>query len=522
MSDTPEITEVDARKIIDDILSGKIKDKVALRKAKIKLSRESKLSGIISNSKIYEHATETEKNNLGILVRKPVRTISGVAVVAVMCRPGKCPGNCIYCPDFNGAPRSYTGKEPAAMRAERMGHDPFKQVEHRMFQLGEIGHKTSKVELIIMGGTFPSEDWAYQQEFVKRCFDAMNGSCSSDLKSAQVLNEMSEHRCVGLTIETRPDFSKREQIDRFLELGATRVELGVQTTSDEIYRKVNRGHTVLDVIESTRQLKDAGYKVCYHYMPGLLVDAEEDIKRFSALFDNPDFRPDMLKIYPTLIIKGTKLYDMWKKGEYTPYDNEEAVSVIARMKAVVPSYVRIMRVQRDIPAYNIESGSSWGNLREVVAKKCDELSIKCKCIRCREAGHSLYKKNIRSVDLKMYVDKYEASGGVEFFISKEDKGVGILEGYLRMRYPSGSFRAEIDKDTAIVRELKVVGAVVPVGEKGASIQHKGLGGELMTRSEEIAKADGKKKMVVISAVGTRKYYEKLGYVLDGPYMSKKL
>ncbi|NOQ55784.1 MAG: tRNA uridine(34) 5-carboxymethylaminomethyl modification radical SAM/GNAT enzyme Elp3 [Nanohaloarchaea archaeon] len=522
MSDTPEITKADARKIIDDIISGKIKDKVALRKAKIKLSRESSLSGIISNSKIFEHATESEKKDLGILVRKPVRTISGVAVVAVMCRPGKCPGNCIYCPDFDGAPRSYTGKEPAAMRAERMGHDPFKQVEHRLFQLGEIGHKTSKVELIVMGGTFPSEDWEYQQEFVKRCFDAMNGSCSSDLKSAQKLNETSGHRCVGLTIETRPDFSKCEQIDRFLELGATRVELGVQTTSDEIYKKVNRGHTVLDVIESTRQLKDAGYKVCYHYMPGLLVDAEADIKLFSALFENPDFRPDMLKMYPTLIIKGTKLYGMWKKGEYTPYDNDEAVSVIARMKALVPSYVRIMRVQRDIPAYNIESGSSWGNLREVVAKKCSELDIKCKCIRCREAGHSLYKKNIRSVKPEIYIEKYDASEGVEFFISKEDKKIGVLEGYLRMRYPSGSFRPEIDKDTAIVRELKVVGATVPVGEKGVGLQHKGLGSELMRRAEEIAKADGKNKMVVISAVGTRKYYEKLGYAQDGPYMSKGL
>ncbi|MCK4808727.1 MAG: radical SAM protein, partial [Candidatus Aenigmarchaeota archaeon] len=223
----PDIAKADARKIIEDILSGKIKDKVGLRKAKIKLSRESSLSGIISNSKIFEHAAKDEKSRLGLLVRKPVRTISGVAVVAVMCKPGKCPGKCIYCPDFSGAPRSYTGKEPAAMRAQRMDHDPYRQVEHRLMQLGEIGHKTSKVELIIMGGTFPSLDWVYQKDFVKRCFDAMNGSDSPDLKTAQELNESSLHRCVGLTIETRPDFSKREQIDRFLELGATRVELGV-------------------------------------------------------------------------------------------------------------------------------------------------------------------------------------------------------------------------------------------------------------------------------------------------------
>ena len=517
-----DIAKADARQIIEEILSGKIKNKTELRKAKIRLSRESSLSGIISNSAILEHATEDEKSRLSLLVRKPVRTISGVAVVAVMCRPGKCPGKCIYCPDFSGAPRSYTGKEPAAMRAQRMDHDPYRQVEHRLMQLGEIGHKTSKVELIIMGGTFPSLDWSYQKEFVKRCFDAMNGSDSSDLKKAQELNESSLHRCVGLTVETRPDFSKREQIDRFLELGATRVELGVQTTSDDVYKKANRGHTVNDVIEATRLLKDSGYKVCYHYMPGLFVDAEKDIELFSKLFENPDFRPDMLKIYPTLIIKGTKLYDMWKRGEYKPYSNSEAIEAIARMKSLVPEYVRIMRVQRDIPAYNIESGSNLGNLREEVEKRCDELGIRCRCIRCREAGHKLYKKKVVAQNLEISVLKYEASGGVEFFISKEDKKNDVLSGYVRMRYPSDSFRPEIDSDTALIRELKVVGVMVPVGESGEGLQHKGLGVELMRKAEEIAVKDGKKKIVVISAVGTRKYYEKLGYVRDGAYMSKKV
>ncbi len=517
-----DIAKAEARKIIEDILSGKIKDKVALRKAKIKLSRESKLSGIISNSKIFEYATKDEKNSLGLLVRKPVRTISGVSIVAVMCRPGNCPGKCIYCPDFSGAPRSYTGKEPAAMRAQRMDHDPYRQVEHRLMQLGEIGHKTSKVELIIMGGTFPSLDWAYQKDFVKRCFDAMNGSDSSDLLEAQKLNETSLHRCVGLTVETRPDFSKREQIGRFLELGATRVELGVQTTSDAVYKKVNRGHTVDDVVEATRFLKDSGYKVCYHYMPGLFVDMKEDLKLFSKLFSDSDFRPDMLKIYPTLIIRGTKLYDMWKAGKYETYSNSEAIEAIAKMKSLVPRYVRIMRVQRDIPAYNIESGSNLGNLREEVDKRCSELGISCKCIRCREAGHVLYKKKIAAGSAEIVVDKYEASGGVEFFISKEDKNNDILEGYVRMRYPYKPFRSEIDKDSAIIRELKVVGATIPVGEKGDGLQHKGLGTELMCKAEDIARGDGKKKVVVISAVGTRGYYEKLGYVRDGAYMSKKV
>jgi len=230
----------------------------------------------------------------------------------------------------------------------------------------------------------------------------------------------------------------------------------------------------------------------------------------------------MLKIYPTLIIKGTKLYDLWKKGEYKPYSNSEAIEAIAKMKSLVPEYVRIMRVQRDIPAYNIESGSNLGNLREEVEKKCLELGISCKCIRCREAGHKLYKKKISSENPEISVFRYEASGGVEFFISMEDKKNDVLSGYVRMRYPLGSFRPEIDKDSALIRELKVVGATIPVGEKGEGLQHKGIGSELMVKAEEIARSDGKKKIVVISAVGTRKYYEKLGYVRDGPYMSKKV
>ncbi|MEA3229483.1 MAG: tRNA uridine(34) 5-carboxymethylaminomethyl modification radical SAM/GNAT enzyme Elp3 [archaeon] len=517
-----EIAKTDARKIIEGILSGEIKDRVGLRKAKIRHSRESKIAGIISNSMILKHASEDEKEKLWLLIRKPVRTLSGVAVAAVMCRPGKCPGRCIYCPDFSGAPRSYTGKEPAAMRAQMFDYDPFVQVSHRLSQLEEIGHKTSKVELIIMGGTFPAEDWRYQKHFVKRCFDAMNCVDSENLEDAQKFNEGSLHRCVGLTVETRPDFSKRKEIDRFLELGATRVELGVQTTSDKIYRKVNRDHTIKDVIEATQLLKDAGYKVCYHYMPGLFVGMKEDLELFSEMFSNPDFRPDMLKIYPTLIIKGTKLYDMWKKGEYKPYSNDEAAEAIARMKSVVPSYVRIMRIQRDIPAYNIESGSDLGNLREVVGKKCEELGVRCKCIRCREAGHKLYKQKIEGANFEISVQKYKAFGGVEFFVSKVDKSCDVLAGYLRMRYPYRPFRPEIDNDTAIIRELKVVGTSVPVGEKGAGLQHKGLGSELMRKAEEIACSDGMKKIAVISAVGTRKYYEKIGYVRDGAYMSKKV
>ncbi len=520
-SDHPDV-KVGSREIIDLIISGKIRNKLQLRKAKTRISRKSSFPGILGNSKILEYATEDEKKKLSLLIRKPVRTISGVAIAAVMCRPGECPGRCIYCPNFEGAPRSYTGKEPAAMRAEMFDHDPYVQMMQRLKQLEEIGHKTSKVEIIIMGGTFPSMDWGYQKNFVKRCFDALNMKNSDDLKSAQKLNETSERRCVALTIETRPDFAKKENIDKFLELGATRIEVGVQTTDDGIYEQIERGHTISDVVESTRLLKDAGFKVCYHYMPGLMVDAKRDIELFSRLFDNPDFRPDMLKIYPTLVVRGTRLHEMWKKGEYKPYSNEEAVDTISRMKELVPEYVRIMRVQRDIPAYNIEAGANLGNLREVVQKRCDELGIRCKCIRCREAGHNLYKKNKAASGLRFHTVEYDASGGREIFISEEDESGSILSGFVRMRYPSSSSRDEIDGNSAIIRELKVVGNTVPVGHKssGEGNQHKGLGKKLMSMAEQKAIKDGKQKMLVISAVGTRAYYEKIGYVREGPYMSK--
>ena len=517
-----------SRLIIADIKKGLVTNKQELRKAKIDYSRSYPLNGLIRTSSILMNLTQKERENkkiLSILTRKPIRTISGVAIVAVMCKPGECPGNCIYCPNKKEAPRSYTGKEPAAMRAAMYNYDPYEQTKNRIDVLEQIGHKTDKIELIIMGGTFPSFDYTYQKNFIKSCFDAMNKKTSESLEKAHKINETAKHRNVALTIETRPDYATDKQIDNFLQFGATRIELGVQAPSDRIYKEIERGHTLKTVIDATRNLKDAGYKICYHYMPGLAKTKEEDLKLFKSMFDNPDMRPDMLKIYPLLLIKDTKLYKEYKKGNFKPYSNEEAIEIIAEMKTLVPKYVRIMRIQRDIPAGSIEEGVTYSNLREMVEKCLTNTNRKCNCIRCREAGHLIYKKDKKDIPTgaQLHFSNYTASGGTEYFISYEDKNQEILYGYVRMRFPKDPKRPEITKDSAIIRELKVVGTTTPIGAKEEdNIQHKGIGKMLMKEAEQIAKDKKKAKMVVISAVGTREYYKKLGYIRDGCYMSKIL
>ena len=533
-----ELKKAVAREVIERIIAGKIKTSNQLNFEKHIISGKFGFSQLVRNSDILKYALPEEKSRLKLLLKKPMRTASGVAIVAVMSKPHKCPGKCIYCPQGKDAPKSYTGKEPAARRAKMFEYDPYVQVTRRIGQLDAIGHSTDKVELIIMGGTFPSLSWKYQKDFVKRCLDALNGKTSRTLKRAQEENRRAESRCVGLTIETRPDFCKNEHIDRMLELGATRVELGVQTTSDDIYKKIGRGHNVRDVVAATQLMKDSGLKVVYHIMPGLFQSPQEDLAMFKKLFSNPDFCPDMLKIYPALVIRGTKLYDLWKAKKYAPLNNADAAELVAKIKGVVPGYVRIMRVQRDIPADEIVAGVTASNLRELAQAKMKELGIKCKCIRCREWGQN---QGISIGKLTENVTEYKASGGTEYFISlddfegresskasserseRDDKSSGLLFGHLRLRVPAKPFRKELLGKTAIVRELKVFGESVPLGEtRKKALQHRGFGKRLMARAEKIAKENGAGKIAVIAALGTKDYYKKLGYCDDGVYMSKML
>lgn len=535
--------------IIKDILDGKIKNRKDLEKAKHKVCRDYQLDRFPRNSEILQIAREEDKELLiPILKKKPTRTISGVAVVAVMCPPHNCPhGRCLYCPESTIAPPSYTGEEPAALRARMYDFNPYKQVYNRLQQLKAIGHPLDKVELIIMGGTFPSRFLCFQEWFITQCLQAMTDfgvkeyKLNSDdkytkgkidiqgfqyLENVQLENENSNVRCVGMTFETRPDYSHREDVDRMLNMGVTRVELGVQTIYNFIYHRVERGHRVEDTIEATRVLKDSGIKVAMHLMPGLFSDQERDLRMFKRLFSDERFKPDMLKIYPCLVTKGSKLHELWEKGEYTPYSSEEAVKLIVEVKKILPKWVRTMRIQRDIPSQLIEAGVQKSNLGELVYNQLKKEKVQCKCIRCREVGHQAAHGIYTSKDnVQLLMEKYLASEGEEIFISMEDAPADVLLGFLRLRMPSAqAHRPEIDYESALVRELHVYGPMIPLGEREDDLwQHRGYGEELLKKAEEISREEyDKKEILIISGIGARNYYRKFGYQRKGPYMAKKL
>jgi elongator complex protein 3 len=504
--------------LLEEITSGKVADKAQLQKRKIQLCRELHMETLPPNSETLARASDEVRPLVReVLRRKPVRTLSGVAVVATMTSPAPCPhGRCTYCPGGveNASPQSYTGKEPAARRAISNNFEPRMQTAKRMEQLEAIGHATDKIDLIIMGGTFTSRPLDYQEWFVKGCFDAMNEKESLDLAEAQTFNEMAPHRCIGLTIETRPDSFDERMADHCLSLGTTRVEFGVQILDDDILRSVARGHGVKEVEAATRVTKEKGLKVCYHLMPGLPgAGPEKDIESFRMIFDDERFRPDMLKIYPTLVVKGTPLYESWMRGEYAPYDTEKATAVVADMKALTPKWARIQRIQRDIPVQLIEAGVDKSHLRELAKARLREQGRKCSCIRCREVGLNRTAPS-RLKDAEMMTTIYAASGGEERFIALELPDE-LLVGYARLRISSDGVEAHL-------RELKVFGLVAEFGKGGGEWQHRGLGKRLVAEAERQAAEAGCKEIMVTSGVGVRRYYEALGYSRSGAYMAKGL
>jgi elongator complex protein 3 len=522
------------REIIETLLCMPSATRNDVNKLKIKVAGKYGLGEVPANSELISLLTAQEaKLLLPILKRKETRGISGVTVIATMTKPFACPQSepCAYCPGgpSQGSPQSYTGHEPAAMRGAQNNFDPYLQVQSRVEQLTAIGHKVDKIELIIMGGTFPSTPLEYQTWFIQRCLDAITGKESASLEEAKANAEVSKIRNVGITVETRPDWAKRQHIDLMLDMGVTRIELGVQNPDDAIYRKVGRTHTVADVVEATRLAKDSGLKIVYHLMPGMPgSNPKKDVAAYKRVFADPDFKPDMIKIYPCLIIAGTKANEWYQNGEYQPYTTEQATEVIVEIKKIIPPWVRVMRVQRDIPARLILAGAKKGNLRELAQEKLHADGFRCQCIRCREVGHRLVVDKVKPdlEKVKIYTQTYDASEGKEVFISAEDKEKDVLLGYLRLRIPSAkAFRPEITAaSSAIVRELHVYGQLVPVGKHlDGAWQHKGFGADLLREAERLSReAFGKEKLLVISALGTRRYYRRLGYVQDGVYVSKKL
>jgi len=451
-------------------------------------------------------------------MRKSSRTISGVTPVAVMAKPMPCPGACVFCPSFEGSPKSYTPESPAVLRALSCEFDPSRQVEFRLNIFTKMGHPVDKVELIIMGGTFLASPPEYQRSFLRSCYDALNGRSSQNLEDAQRLNETAQYRCVGLCIETRPDWCNESDVKRMLEYGTTRVELGVQTLDDDIYQLVRRGHCVKDVIDATALLKKYGLKVYYHWMPGLPGSTpQRDLSQTKLLFNDACYNPDGIKIYPTLVVSGTELEQWYRQGKYTPYSMDTMIDLIADIKESVPQYVRIPRVMRDIPTKFITAGCRDLSLRSGVRKVMKNRGINCRCTRCREYGPRRREGGkIGTPALHRY--DYEASGGREIFLSFEDEA-GTLFGLLRLRIGAD------DIYPALIREVHIFGSEVPIGEQDdLAAQHKGLGSTLIKEAERIAAEEfSADRIAVISGVGVRDYFRhSLGYELSEHYMCKEL
>ncbi len=468
---------------------------------------------------------------------KPVRTASGIAVVAVMSKPHRCPhiamtGNiCVYCPggpdsDFEYSTQSYTGYEPTSMRAIRARYNPYLQTKDRIEQLKRLGHDTDKIEFIVMGGTFMSLDQQYRDYFIRNLHDALSGHSSSTIEEAIVYSEQSKTKCIAITLETRPDYCLKPHLNDMLAYGCTRLEVGVQSIYEDIARDTNRGHTVQSVTQCFQLAKDCGFKVIAHMMPDLPnMGIERDIEGFKEYFENPEFRTDGLKVYPTLVIRGTGLYELWKTGKYKNYDPNTLIDLVAKILSLVPPWVRIYRIQRDIPMPLVTSGVDHGNLRELALKRMKDLNLPCRDVRTREVGIQEIHNQVTPENVELIRRDYYANGGWETFLAYEDPKQDILIGLLRLRKCSeaGTFKKDL-LGASMVRELHVYGSVVPVHSRDPNkFQHQGYGTMLMEEAERISREEhGSHKLAVISGVGTRHYYRKLGYELEGTYMVKYL
>jgi elongator complex protein 3 len=565
------------KKAIRELLKLNIKNSNDLMIAKRKIAKKYGV-GIIENSEILRHLENVgaihELPLRKILRKRAVRTMSGIAPVAVLVKPFPCPGKCAYCPTEKDVPQSYLSNEPAVMRAIRCGYDPYKQVQLRLRALEANGHEPTKIEIIVIGGTWSVLPEKYKYWYIANLFAGVNKfsrkskvktrklslrlsvkKLKKELIKEQRKNEKAKYKIIGLTLETRPDYINEKELLEMRELGCTRVELGVQALDDKILTKNKRGHGVKEIVDATKLLRDFGFKITYHIMPGLPGStAAKDLKMFKQLFSDERFQPDQIKFYPTVVMRGSLLYKWWRMGKYKPYSDEVLQRLIVGCKKAVPEYVRIIRLIRDIPGESIIAGNKTTNLRQVMWGR----GVKCRCIRCREV------RELRMSNVELRIIKYKASGGEEYFIQAESKDRKTLYGFCRLRLkgianPSGVYdtlkashgsrlresktlrfyknRSVLDSilptainpptpllkggGIAIIRELHVYGELVPVGNKKV-IQHAGLGKRLMREAEKIARANGFKKIAVISGVGARDYYRKLGYKLRDNYMIKIL
>lgn len=486
---------------------------------------------------------------ISVLRIRKIRTLSGIASIGVHTKPLPCPGKCIYCPAEARMPKSYLSTQPAVIRSSTLRFDPYRMVRTRLKAYHQNGHATDKCELIVMGGTWSYHDPLYQIWFLKRCFDAFNDGLKEKnltrkikepavyrdsvkrkkietrlwraLRAAQRKNEKASSRVVGLTLETRPDFVSTKEVVRMRNLGATRVEIGVQSIHNEILDLNKRGHQVAATVKATRLFKDAGFKITYHLMPGLYGSTpKKDFAMFRTIFSNSDFQPDQIKIYPTLVTKYSKLYAMWKNGQYRPYRDQALKNLLKQIKMLCPPYVRIARLFRDIPKQSIQGGMNITNIRQIIQQELNTAGKQCRCIRCREARGRIVKLN----DARLVKREYSASGGKEIFISFESRDFSTIFAFCRLRLPqkSDAHFIPVLQNAAIIRELHTYGELMPIAKSNGKIQHSGFGKRLMAIAESIAQNKSYKKIAVISGIGVRPYYRKLGYKLKDEYMVRGL
>ncbi|MHA2249205.1 MAG: tRNA uridine(34) 5-carboxymethylaminomethyl modification radical SAM/GNAT enzyme Elp3 [Candidatus Kariarchaeaceae archaeon] len=527
--------EVEAFLAIIERIREERPDKTKLEQIKRSIAKKYQLNAYPRNSDILKYTSaDVYEEVVPFLRTRTVRSLSGVNVISVFTAPFNCKhGACIYCPGGPtwGTPMSYTGREPGAMRAIANGFDPTSQIMARIDQLQAMGHNAEKLDVIVMGGTFNSTLRKYQDQFMLGVYAGMNGCSAETIEEAKKQNETAKHRCIGLTFETKPDWAKKKHIKQMLEYGVTRVEIGVQTLQNDVLQLVNRGHSLQDTIDSFKAMRDAGLKITVHMMPGLPGTTPEiDIEDFKTLYNDPRYIPDEIKIYPTQVIENTPLAQMVLDGEYQGLSNEQTFEIMKKAKLLTPPFVRIKRALRDLPIPLVVAGPTWGDMRARIQKQMSEIeSINCRCIRCREIGLNLYKKpeDFEILEFKEIIRSYDASDGVEYFISYEDKNE-LLVGFLRLRFPSDEVFINELLDAAIVRELHVYGSSLPIltenltTKEGESFQHKGYGKKLLKKAETMAKNAGYTKLAIISGVGVREYYRKFGYELEGVYMVKKL
>lgn len=495
-----------------------------LKRIKAEVAKEFGIGMVRNSSIVAEYRTLIEEGTLSrdekmwsLFSKRKIRNLSGVAVITVLTKPYFCPGRCVYCPTEARMPKSYLANEPGAARALRHKFDPYEQVKNRLESLRANGHSTDKCELIVLGGTWTTYEKKYQTWFLKRCFDAFNEESAKSWKEAKTKNETGPHRVVGLTLETRPDHVTHAEAKRMRWLGCTRVQLGVQSTDQAVLDLNKRDQTNKQVIRATRILKEAGFKISHHYMqalPGATV--ESDIQTIRDAFHTPDYQPDHVKIYPTVVVKTAVLYRWWKEGKYKPYTAEELRTLLIEIQKLIPEWVRVERLIRDIPSESIHAGNKKTNLRQLIEQQDNE----CVCIRCREP-HSIEPVSIDEVELVRR--DYDASGGQEIFLSYESPDKSTLYAFTRLRFQQleKHWIPEL-QDTAIIREIHTYGKLTQIDDKNGAVQHIGMGRRLMAEAERLAKEAGYTRVAVIAGIGVREYFRKLGYHLEGEYMVKAL